>query len=288
MPSKSTGDATAASGRRLALAKALGDLKARSLSAVLLGPPVVAAVWYGGLPFRALLLAVAVVAGLEWLKLGAPRATLRFKIAGMLALLIVVSGQMAAGPLYAVVLGLALVVLFMLWLGEQDRAMAVGIAATLPYVGGAVVALDWLREGASQGFALSLFLLLVIWATDIGAYATGRLVGGPRLAPRISPNKTWSGLLGGMLAAALVGFLVATLTGVIAPLMAPPLAMVLAVCGQAGDFFESFMKRRCDVKDSGKLIPGHGGLLDRIDGLMVAAPVLALYQALFGESFSWW
>lgn len=288
MPFKSTAGATAALGRRLELAKALGDLRARALSALALGPLVVAAVWYGGLPFRALLLLVAVLASFEWLNLGAGKAPTKLRIAAVLAVVITISGEMAAGPLYALALALALMALLMLWVWEKGWRLAVGVAFTLPYVAGAVVALDWIREGGDRGVALSLYLLLVIWATDIGAYATGRLVGGPRLAPRISPNKTWSGLFGGMLAAGLVGFLAVLPSAVLSPLVAFPLAMILAVCGQAGDLFESFMKRRCDVKDSGRLIPGHGGLLDRIDGLMVAAPVLALYQALFGESFSWW
>ena len=120
---------------------------------------------------------------------------------------------------------------------------------------------------------LVLWLFLVVWATDIGAYAAGRAVGGPKIAPGISPNKTWAGLAGGMLLAGVVSGVLAfyfqKALGVFIVL-----AMILAVIGQIGDFFESWVKRHFGVKDSGGLIPGHGGILDRVDGLVVVAPVV--------------
>jgi len=134
---------------------------------------------------------------------------------------------------------------------------------------------------------LILFLLLTVWANDIGAFVVGRGLGGPRLAPSISPAKTWAGFWGGITAAGLVGGLVALVAGAQAPLAAVVLGAVLAVVGQGGDLFESAIKRRYKVKDSGQLIPGHGGLLDRIDGLVAAAPVLALFQAVVGSRLNW-
>jgi phosphatidate cytidylyltransferase len=120
-----------------------------------------------------------------------------------------------------------------------------------------------------------LWLFLVVWATDIFAYFVGRGIGGAKLAPSISPGKTWAGLVGGMLGAAVVGGIVSTATG--GPIwLAIVAAPVLAVVAQAGDLFESLLKRRAGVKDSGTLIPGHGGALDRLDGLLFATPVYAL------------
>lgn len=130
---------------------------------------------------------------------------------------------------------------------------------------------------------LLIYLLFCIWATDIGAYAAGKSIGGPKLAPRISPKKTWAGLVGGMLSAAAFGAGVAVAFDAERPWLAAVLGMVLAVVGQIGDLFESGIKRRFDVKDSGRLIPGHGGLLDRVDGLIVAAPVFALFHATLGK-----
>ncbi len=150
------------------------------------------------------------------------------------------------------------------------------------YVLATCLSLLLLREEAlGGGLSVLLYLLLIVWATDIGAYFAGRLIGGPKLIPAISPNKTWAGLLGGILAAMTVG-------GILSFLFPFPqhfvqgawLSALLAVVAQAGDFFESWMKRKADLKDSGHLIPGHGGILDRIDGLTFTAPLLALFYHL--------
>lgn len=153
---------------------------------------------------------------------------------------------------------------------EDKRWKLYGLA----YVAVPCACMVWLRHiGASP----VLFVLLVVAATDIGAYFTGREIGGPKLAPSISPGKTWAGLGGGALAAAIV----ATICSGIAPFpeSAPSafaLGILLALVSQGGDLFESWLKRRADVKDSGDLIPGHGGLLDRVDGLTTALPVYTL------------
>ncbi|MDE1147726.1 MAG: phosphatidate cytidylyltransferase [Azospirillaceae bacterium] len=250
-------------------------------------------------------MAVAVIAGLEWLRLVVPGRQPWAIAMGLLAVLVTLSGEIVAGPLYALVLLAAQTVL--LWwaaAGGNGRGAVetagegavvgrlpspIYFALIVPYVGGGCLALDWLRNRAGpEAPWLFLFLLLAIWATDIGAYVAGRAIGGPKLAPRISPKKTWAGLLGGMAAAALVGLALAPLATVSSFGAGALVAAVIAVVGQVGDLFESYMKRRCDVKDSGSLIPGHGGLLDRIDGLVMAAPVFALFHALIGENGSWW
>ncbi|MEA1650681.1 phosphatidate cytidylyltransferase [Nitrospirillum sp. BR 11164] len=285
------------------LAKLPGDLKTRIFSALVLGPPVLVAVWLGGIVFQLVLVAVAVIAGLEWLRLVVPGRQPWATAMGLMTILVTLSGEFVAGPLYALVL-LAAQTALLWWAaagghprvpevpdaGQGGRLPApILFALIVPYVGGGCLALDWIRNRAGPDAPwLFLFLLLAIWATDIGAYAAGRTIGGPKLAPRISPKKTWAGLLGGMAAAALVGLALSPLATVSSPGAGALVAAVIAVVGQAGDLFESYMKRRCDVKDSGSLIPGHGGLLDRIDGLVMAAPVFALFHALIGENGSWW
>jgi phosphatidate cytidylyltransferase len=148
--------------------------------------------------------------------------------------------------------------------------------AGLAYVALPCASLVWLR-GLDGGFGLVLSLFLAIWATDIGAYFAGRLVGGPKLAPQISPNKTWAGLFGGMIAAA-IALAIATSFSTFPKSAANALliGILLALFGQIGDLFESWLKRRAGVKDSSNLIPGHGGLLDRVDGIILTAPLYAL------------
>jgi phosphatidate cytidylyltransferase len=133
----------------------------------------------------------------------------------------------------------------------------------------AAVALLWVRERADHGADLLLWVFIVVWATDIGAYAVGRAIGGPKLAPAISPGKTWAGLYGGVAAATLLAGGWALFTGL--PLVILLLAPLFAVAAQGGDLFESWMKRRAGVKDSGRWLPGHGGVFDRLDGLLPVA-----------------
>jgi phosphatidate cytidylyltransferase len=144
------------------------------------------------------------------------------------------------------------------------------------YIAPAASMLLMLREGEA-GFANVLTLIALVAAIDIGAYFTGRSIGGPKIAPAISPSKTWAGLLGGVLGATALLWLSAGLSGAtVAWWQVLALGAFAAVVAQAGDFFESWMKRRAGVKDSGKLIPGHGGLFDRVDGLIAVSFLLAL------------
>lgn len=131
------------------------------------------------------------------------------------------------------------------------------------------------------GFGVVLLMLLIVWATDIAAFFTGRMVGGPKIYTKISPNKTWAGLIGGMAAAGIVG----AISSVFIPLgffNMVFLGLSLAVISQVGDFFESWVKRQFDVKDSGTMIPGHGGLMDRLDGFTTVAPVFVIFMLLHG------
>jgi phosphatidate cytidylyltransferase len=150
------------------------------------------------------------------------------------------------------------------------------------------ICLLWLAHGGPDGRATLLWVLAVVWATDIGAYVIGRTLGGPRLAPRLSPRKTWAGFAGGSVCAALIGWATAAWLG-ISPVL--PLVLVsagLAIVDQFGDLAESLAKRRFGVKDSSGLIPGHGGLLDRLDGLLAVIPVVALLTLIDGRSILTW
>ena len=129
-----------------------------------------------------------------------------------------------------------------------------------------------------EGLVFTAWALALVWATDIGAYFAGRTIGGPKLWPAVSPNKTWAGLIGGVAAASLFGAAMHGWAGL--PLRLTLATPVLAVLAQGGDLYESWLKRRAGVKDSGKLLPGHGGVMDRLDGLVPVAPLAALLAVL--------
>ena len=262
-----------------------GDLKVRVLSAVVLAPVVLGAVWMGGWVFHALMAFSAVVAVSEWTNMVPSARRLPARLMAAIGIMIAVMAQIAAGPAAALGVAAAFAVLTGIVGGGKDRGL---LGFGVLYVAVGMAGLMWLRDLPAVGLSLFLYVMLAIWATDIGAYAAGRSIGGPKLAPRISPKKTWAGLLGGMVSASLFGWLVALAFGAARPDVALAVGAVVAVVGQAGDLFESAVKRRYNVKDSGQLIPGHGGILDRIDGLLAAAPVLALFHAAAGSVLSWW
>ena len=159
------------------------------------------------------------------------------------------------------------------------RESAVLAAILGVYIAGACVSAIWLRQ-LPNGLWYVLLLLIVVVATDVGAYLTGRSLGGPKLAPAISPSKTWSGSAGGLVfSMACVGLFTELLGGLSLPFVA--LAALLSVFAQAGDLFESWLKRRAGVKDSGNSIPGHGGFFDRLDGYLAALPCFVTVYILF-------
>ena len=147
--------------------------------------------------------------------------------------------------------------------------LALGVA----YCGLPVLALVFLRR-QDDGLLYAFWAMALVWACDIGAFFAGRSIGGPKLAPRLSPNKTWAGLGGGVIAAGALGLLLWAEAGL--PALLAGMSPLLAVLAQAGDLYESWLKRVAGVKDSGNVLPGHGGVLDRIDGLVPVAPVAAL------------
>ncbi len=180
------------------------------------------------------------------------------------------------GYFFAVFVALAAVLIYFEW-RRMTAGWGVGwqVGGFL-YALAPALALLWIRDRAPQGFELLIWVFIVTWATDIGAYFAGRAIGGPKLAPRISPNKTIAGLVGGAVSAGLAGYAWAEFTAL--PAILGLLAPLVAVASQGGDLFESWMKRRAGVKDSGTFLPGHGGAMDRLDGLVVVAVLTALAQ----------
>jgi len=264
------------------------DLPQRLISAAVLAPLVLGLVWLGGAGFFVLVVAVALLSIREWVRMVALGSGWAPLILSYIAVGAVLAADLLGGALPALgvlaVLPLATFVVVPPHAKHNRSVIAFGI----PYIAGSCVAMIWLRADPQTGFSLFLYFLLTVWATDTGAYVVGRWWGGPRLAPAISPSKTWAGLIGGMIAAGCTGLAVALVAEAQQPWFAALLSVGLAVAAQCGDLFESAVKRRYKLKDSGGLIPGHGGLLDRIDGLIAVAPVLAVFQATVGVSFSWW
>lgn len=192
------------------------------------------------------------------------------------------------GLAFIVIVGAAIVGLLVEWLALCRGRTALR-AAGLVYILLAGAALLWLRLGPSAGRANVLIVLAIVWAGDVGAYLVGRCIGGPRLAPRISPGKTWSGAIGGLLAAVAAGLATAHFVqNATVAWQAILAAACLAIVAQAGDLLESYVKRRLEVKDSSQLIPGHGGLLDRLDALMAACLLAALLALTIGGGVVLW
>jgi phosphatidate cytidylyltransferase len=194
------------------------------------------------------------------------------------------------GGAWSALVAAAAVVLALEWRGmcRAGRLGLAAFAAGLAYIGVALASLMWLRAAPGAGLRTVVFLLLIVWATDVGAYLVGRWVGGALLAPAISPGKTWSGAAGGLVAAVLMGLALSWRWshGAIGAVVV--LSAVLSVASQLGDLLESAAKRRCGVKDSGRLIPGHGGLLDRVDGILCAAPAMAVLGLWLGRGIVLW
>ncbi len=163
---------------------------------------------------------------------------------------------------------------------EMDKAVHpvnnLWMGAGAVYIGIPSLSLIWIRNDWDNGFTAVIWLLVLVWAADSGAYAAGRLIGGPKLAPKISPNKTWAGLGGCIVSAAFAGGIVAHWTGFDEIYKIAAVSAFIGLVSQGGDLVESAFKRHFDVKDSSNLIPGHGGLLDRVDALLAAIVAAAL------------
>jgi phosphatidate cytidylyltransferase len=259
----------------------------RPLFGVLLAAVAVGATVWGGIAFVAFLLLGTAAAAREWHRLftrGDFLLPTAFTVAAMAAALLWqlyfgarfgAAGQ--AMPFAILLLGSVANLL----LGIRRHEAPLAHAAGTLYIGAPTVALLLLRQSADHPVWTVVLLLLAVWATDTGALISGSLIGGPKLAPMLSPKKTWAGFFGGTSAAAVVAGVFAVILRA-APGPAALFAVALSLAGHAGDLFESYVKRRVGRKDSGGLIPGHGGVLDRIDSILFAAPVAAVLILLAG------
>ena len=259
-----------------------GSLRLRILSALVLAPLPLVAIWLGGAFLWALTVVAAVVMAWEWSRLCGGGSGL----IGVVALAVAA----AAGAGFGVGVALALIGALAVWGIEAQRpgGSPIWMAAGCLWVSLPCIILLWLAGSGTAGRTTLLWVFALVWATDIGAYAVGRLFGGPRLAPRWSPRKTWTGLLGGIVCAALAGWAVAGLLGAAPVLTIVFVSAGLAIVEQFGDLAESVAKRRFGVKDASSLIPGHGGLLDRLDGLLAVIPAVALLTWIGGGSVLTW
>jgi phosphatidate cytidylyltransferase len=251
------------------------DLGMRSLAAAVLAPLILLVAWLGGVWFELAVMLLGLVAAVEWCRM-VFRDDLGQSLIHMASAVLAAPVSLRLGPDWA----LALICVFWavglgrLWSsGEQLSAWRI---LGIPYVSLPPLAFVTLRGDPVFGLTAVLLVFAVVWAADSAAYFAGRAIGGPRLAPAVSPNKTWAGLAGAVAAGTLAGLAVAVMAGLPRPAAIALLSGALVVVEQAGDLFESAAKRACDTKDSGRLIPGHGGVLDRVDGLVAAASAAAL------------
>lgn len=246
------------------------ELKQRVVSAVALGLATLALTWWGGWPFKLFAVVLMMLIHFEWTTMiGAYRQAPSAAVTAWIAVVIVAGLTLAGwGALACLAIALGAVISAFLAI-VSARSWWIGLGVV--YAGFSGLALAEIRDDALIGLAAMAFLFAVVWSTDIFAYFCGRAIGGPKLAVRISPGKTWSGAVFGTIAGIAAGTAMAF--AVIAPggLWIPVLAAILSIASQVGDLMESWMKRRFAVKDSGRLIPGHGGVMDRVDGLVFAA-----------------
>jgi phosphatidate cytidylyltransferase len=263
------------------------SLQVRVVSAVALAPFPLAAVWFGS-PWLPLLTAVAAaIMAWEWGRLCRRGDFGQSGIILVGVVLAAVAAAAAAAPGLALCTAIVGAVAVFWAARKQNDSAPKWTAFGALWLALPSISLLWLAGDGYTGRATLFWVLAVVWATDIGAYAVGRTLGGPRLAPRWSPRKTWAGLAGGVASAAITGWATAELLGIAPALPLVVLSAGLAIVEQFGDLAESLAKRRFGVKDSSGLIPGHGGLLDRLDGLLAVIPVVALLTLIGGSVLGW-
>jgi phosphatidate cytidylyltransferase len=253
------------------------NLLTRIIAASVLIPLAVAIAYAGGWLWAALVTLAAIGLYVEWLMVVGGAADQRVVVSGVIAL--VVAGFCFAIGRVDAALGVLAIGLVAVGLMTAERRN--WTAAGFLYAAAAEIASVLLRLDAVKGFVALVFVLLIVWVTDSGGYFAGRGIGGPKLWPRVSPKKTWAGAIGGFAASlAVAGIFAAADLGKTGPLLM--ISGLLSVVSQLGDLFESAVKRRFGVKDSSQIIPGHGGLLDRLDGFVAAVAVAALFGFLRG------
>ena len=253
------------------------NLLMRVAVAAVLIPLAVAIAYAGGWLWATLVTLAAIGLFLEWLTVVGLAGATRVSVPGVVALA-VAGFCLAIGRIDVALIVLAIGLVVAVSIAPERRNW---VAAGFLYAAAAEIASVLVRLDPVKGFAALMFVLLIVWVTDSGGYFAGRGIGGPKLWPKVSPKKTWAGAAGGFAASLAVAVAFAAFgLGNTGPLLM--LSAVLSVVSQLGDLFESAVKRRFGVKDSGHIIPGHGGLMDRLDGFVAAVVVAALFGFLRG------
>lgn len=247
------------------------NLRMRMIASVVMIAVASTALLFGDIAFWLLAVVISLFMMAEWSDL--QKATPREKRLAQYSLSVPLAVMAPATLVLEVhdffALGLLVGAAFFVAIVTRRRSLGQGVI----YCGLPVLALIFLRR-QDEGLLWAFWALSLVWATDIGAFFAGRSIGGPKLAPKLSPNKTWAGLIGGIVAASLLAIVLHVQYGL--PWRMTLATPFLAVLAQGGDLYESWLKRRAGVKDSGNILPGHGGLLDRLDGVVPVAPVAAL------------
>jgi phosphatidate cytidylyltransferase len=248
------------------------NLWLRVASAAILAPLAIGAAWLGDWPFTVFWGLAAIAVWWEWIGLIEPSGRNVLLATGICAL--VLQGIMfeSGNPSIALMIVALGVLAGIVTAGKRALAVAGGLL----YASVLLMATIIVRSGDAYGFAAILLLFAIVWGTDIGGFFAGRAFGGPKLAPAISPKKTWSGAIGGTIVGIAAAIGVALMFSLPNPVMIGIVALILSIASQGGDLFESWLKRHFDVKDSSGLIPGHGGVMDRLDGFIFAVTVAAL------------
>ncbi len=255
------------------------NLLLRIISAAVLAPLALVAAYIGGLPFALFWGVAALVVLWEWMTL-VVGPNYRLLMLSCAAALVVAD--------FLAWLGRPITALLMIGLGGLAGAIfapnerRLWVLAGTGYAGGMALAPIFLRADAGFGFAAILLLFAVVWTTDVLGYFAGRAFGGPKLWPAVSPKKTWSGAIAGAIGAVVVALLIAAQFGSFDRIAIIAVALVLSIVAQAGDLFESWVKRKFDAKDSSRIIPGHGGVMDRLDGFWAAAVAGCIIGVLRG------
>jgi phosphatidate cytidylyltransferase len=244
------------------------DLGVRTASAVVLVPVVLGVVWLGSFWFTGLIVALGILMATEWVRIAYGNNKVQLLIHEVAA------ASLIMGSLKLSLLALLILTVLSWFLQRKDHFNIFKLLGVF-YIGLPILAFDVLRSDAAAGFLAVVWCMVIVWSADVMAYFFGRIIGGPKLAPRISPKKTWAGMLGAIVGAALASWAVSYF----GEINVWPLALVaalFAILEQGGDIFESAFKRQFGVKDSGTLIPGHGGVLDRVDGLITVVTIAAI------------
>lgn len=264
------------------------ELLLRIVSSLVILPPVILMFWLGDFYFLALVAALAAAMAWEWCSLVAPDGGLTVsRLTALIAALLVGAAAFAFWqPVALLALG-GLPLLYVLVVRTVSGAWRLRLLPGLLVAFCPAIAIYWVRQMPEAGLETALWLAFSVVITDVAAYAAGRTIGGPKIWRRISPNKTWAGLVGGMAGSAGFGAGIAVYLEQ-APVIVALAGAAIAVVAQAGDFAESALKRYLDVKDSGHLIPGHGGILDRVDGQITVLPLAAALMLFSGKSILLW